>query len=225
MAIVNRLKGSKSPNLPIGPVEYAQRYQDQLNNVLRLYFNEIDNITGALLGDNPGQFFNFPYIAASDSTDQIALGDNVPTPAVWDTLEGGYGWTLTPPGAATAQYAGIYKITYSLQFANTANAPHDATVWLRVNGTDIPNSATQFSLPARKSTSVPSYVCGYSEVVFQMEVGDVVELYWATDLAGDPNTAVDGVYMYQDDAQTSPYPRPAIPSAIGSIVFVSRKLT
>ena len=32
-----------SPNLPIAPVDYSQQYQDQLNNVLRLYFNQIDN--------------------------------------------------------------------------------------------------------------------------------------------------------------------------------------
>jgi hypothetical protein len=34
---------TKSPNLPIAPVEYSQRYQDQLNNVLRLYFSQLDN--------------------------------------------------------------------------------------------------------------------------------------------------------------------------------------
>jgi hypothetical protein len=34
---------TKSPNLPIAPVEYSQQYQDQLNNVLRLYFSQLDN--------------------------------------------------------------------------------------------------------------------------------------------------------------------------------------
>ena len=32
-----------SPNLPIAPVDYSQQYQDQLNNVLRLYFSQLDN--------------------------------------------------------------------------------------------------------------------------------------------------------------------------------------
>jgi hypothetical protein len=31
------------PNLPLAPDEYERRYQDQLNNVLRLYFNQISN--------------------------------------------------------------------------------------------------------------------------------------------------------------------------------------
>ena len=34
---------TKSPNLPIAPTEYSQQYQDQLNNVLRLYFSQLDN--------------------------------------------------------------------------------------------------------------------------------------------------------------------------------------
>ena len=34
---------TKSPNLPIAPVDYSQQYQDQLNNVLRLYFSQLDN--------------------------------------------------------------------------------------------------------------------------------------------------------------------------------------
>jgi hypothetical protein len=40
------------PNLPLAPFEYERRYQDQLNNVLRLYFNQLSNpgnIGGATL--------------------------------------------------------------------------------------------------------------------------------------------------------------------------------
>ena len=29
------------PNLPLAPTEYDRRYQDQLNNVLRLFFNQL----------------------------------------------------------------------------------------------------------------------------------------------------------------------------------------
>ena len=34
---------TKAPNLPVAPVTYEPKYQDQLNNILRLYFNQIDN--------------------------------------------------------------------------------------------------------------------------------------------------------------------------------------
>jgi hypothetical protein len=33
-----------APNLPLAPTEYERQYQDQLNNVLRLYFNRLDAI-------------------------------------------------------------------------------------------------------------------------------------------------------------------------------------
>lgn len=33
-----------APNLPLAPLEYGPVYQDQLNNVLRLYFNRLDAI-------------------------------------------------------------------------------------------------------------------------------------------------------------------------------------
>jgi hypothetical protein len=39
------LRPSQAPNLLIAPVEYRQLYQDQMNNALRLYFNQIDNFT------------------------------------------------------------------------------------------------------------------------------------------------------------------------------------
>lgn len=41
------LRSTKAPNIPIGPVDYDQRYIDQLTNALRLYFTSIDNFTQA----------------------------------------------------------------------------------------------------------------------------------------------------------------------------------
>lgn len=40
---------TRAPNLPIPPVGYSQLYLEQLLNAFRLYFNEIDNTTFALL--------------------------------------------------------------------------------------------------------------------------------------------------------------------------------
>jgi hypothetical protein len=34
---------TKFPTLPLAPVQYDQKYQDQLNNILRLYFAQLDN--------------------------------------------------------------------------------------------------------------------------------------------------------------------------------------
>jgi len=37
-----------SPNLPLATEQYSRLYQDQLNNVLRLYFNRLDSILDQL---------------------------------------------------------------------------------------------------------------------------------------------------------------------------------
>lgn len=218
---INNIRPSKAPNLPIAPVSYSQQYVDQLTNAFRLYFAQLDNFNQSVGGPIGGKYLQFPHIAASDSTDQYATANNTPTVIKWNTLESGDGFTLQAPGSATPLQTGVYKITYSLQFANTANAVHDAVVWLRINGTNVLNSSTSFSIPARKSSGVPSYICGYSEVVFTIDADSVVELVWATDQAYSTTGPVDGVFIFADPAQTSPYARPAIPSALGSITFVS----
>jgi hypothetical protein len=223
-------KNFVAPALPLPPREYdALSATDQIR-VLRLYFNLLDNffsntILDALNGGIGGNGITFPHIAASDSTDQIAGGNDVATVVKWNTLESGFGWTLDAPGSATAAVAGVYTIRYSLQLLNSANAIHFATVWLKRTSNsvtaDVPNSATIFSIPAAKNNNTPSYTVGYSEATFSVQVGDEIELYWATDLAGNPTTPTAGVYIFHDAAQVSPFARPAIPSAIGSISWVS----
>lgn len=275
------------PALPLPPGEYSQTYHNELNKVLRLYFNLLNlhlddvvnvvNFTGpfdtvytetlqantvntntlnalkaiishgsfgnvqaggfqggnavfnnmtaaqanASLFTGSGREINFPHIAASDSGDQYADADNDPTIVTWDTLAEAAGFTLNVNNTATATYSGVYKIDFSLQFANTANAAHDVYVWLQVNGSDVADSMTSFTLPARKSAGVPSYVCAYSSITFDIQAGQSIGLWWATDLAYNPVGPVDGVYMEHIPVQTSPYNRPAAPSAIGSIVYVS----
>jgi hypothetical protein len=41
-----------APNLPLAPMQYDRQYSDQLNNVLRLYFNRVDAILDQLKTDN-----------------------------------------------------------------------------------------------------------------------------------------------------------------------------
>lgn len=209
-----------APALPTAPVDYDQRRDDQLNQNLRIYFNNVDNYLATISGPLGGGVFGIPHIAASDNTDQYAGGDDTPTVVAWSTLDSGNGFTLAAPGTATCEISGVYKITYSAQLANTDGAAHDATFWLKVNTANVANSSTIFTLPARKSAGVPSYVAGYSEVTFTVNAGDDIELYWATDQAATSG-GTTGVYIFHDAAQTSPYSRPAVPSVIGSITFVS----
>ena len=212
---------ARAPSLPIPTFEYSQSQQDQFQNALRLYFNRLDDYLIALSSNQGSSSLSFPFIAASDSTDQLATEADTPTVIKWDTLEAGSGFSLNAPGSATALVSGVYKITYSLQFVNTDNAIHNAAVWLKVNNIDVPRSTTVFTLQARKSAGVFNFVCAYSEVVFSLEAGDEMELYWAADAAFRVSPARDGIYIEALAAQSSPYIRPAVPSAIGSITFVS----
>jgi hypothetical protein len=218
------LRPPKAPNLLVAPVDYRQQYIDQLNNALRLYFNQIDNGMASLLSPYGGGLLEFPFIEASYTNFQYATATNTATIVLWDTTTFGNYFTLNPSYTATAEIAGIYKITYSLQFANNDNAAHDAIVWLRINGStstaDLANSTTIFTVGARKSAGVPTYVAGYSEIVFSLNAGDELGLWWGTTQAASSGGAT-GIYMYSQAAQTTPMAYPATPSAIGSITFVS----
>jgi len=220
------VKPTKAPNLPIPTIAYSQTYTESFSNALRLYFNTLDAFTTKLGDIAGGSALSFPHIAAFDTTTQYATASNTPTIVKWNTLDSGLGFTLDPGFYATAEYTGFYKIDYSLQFANTANAPHDVVVWLKVNNgsgfADVPGSASKITITSRKSAGVPSYVLMYSTVPFEVNAGDQIALWWATDQAFVVSPATDGVYMEYAPAQTIPYPHPSIPSAIGAITFVSR---
>jgi hypothetical protein len=211
----------RAPALPLPTPDYLQAQQDQFQNALRLYFNRLDGFLTELSNSTGGSVLGFPYIAASDNTDQLATATDTATIVKWNTLDSGNGFTLAAPGTATAEVSGVYKITFSLQFTNTDNAAHDAAVWLKINNNNVANSTTLFTVPARKSAGVFSYICAYSEVVFEVNAGDDIELYWATNQAYDTSPATDGIFIEHLAAQSSPYVRPATPSAIGSITFVS----
>lgn len=217
-----------APRLPSVPVEYDRQYQENLLNTLRLYFNTIDNFCQPFSGNTGGAFLKFPFIAASDNAKQYATAANTPTVIKWSTLDEGNGFTLNVNNTATAQVSGIYKITYSLQLANNDNQAHNAVVWLRVNGStsaaDVTNSTTIFTVAARKSAIEPTFVCGYSEVVFELTAGDSVGLWWGTNQAATSGGAT-GLYIDYQAAQTTPMAYPAVPSAIGSITFVSALYT
>lgn len=216
------------PSLPIAPRGYEALFQDQHSNVLRLYFNRLRALLSAIIdvisGSSGGSTISFPNIAAYYYPEQYATAANTPTVVLWNATSSLTGFTLNLDNTATAIYAGVYKITYSAQVANSDNAAHDVIFWLRVNGNtsayDVANSTTIFTIPARKSAGVYSYVGAYSEVVFELAAGDSVGLWWGTDMAATSGGAL-GTWIYSRASQTSPMPYPETPSVIGSITFVS----
>lgn len=208
------------PALPQPTVGYSQAYQDQLNNVLRLYFNRLQSLLGQLRASDVTAGLLLPHISASSNVDQYATGADTPTIIAFNTLETNVGFTLNPSGTATCLASGVYRVAYGLQVANTDNDIHFATVWLRVNGADVPLSGVKFSLVARKNASQPFELLAFSEIVFSVNAGDEVALWWATGQAATAGGAL-GLYLKAEPAQTTPYPHPSVPSAVGAITFVS----
>ncbi len=62
-------KTQKSPSLPFGTVEYNRGYQDQLNNILRIYFNSVDSALDQIITLlNNGGYFPSLDVGTLDAT-------------------------------------------------------------------------------------------------------------------------------------------------------------
>jgi hypothetical protein len=213
---------TSAPALPVINENPTAGFQNNYSNILRLYFNQIDTFTTGISGPLGMRYIDAPHISASDSTDQYATANDTPKLVTWDTAASVKGFTLNPDGTATAKAPGVYKIDYSLQLVNTDNtSAHDAHVWLQTNGSFVLNSSRRFTVLAAKNPSNPGYITAYSSVTFEIEVDDQIGLWWATDQAFI-DSVQSGVYMKAIPAITSPYNRPANPSATGSIIFLGR---
>ena len=69
------LKSVVAPNLPIPTIQYSQTYSEILNNVLRLYFNQLDASLNLLSDQNGGAVLSFPNGAFhQDGTTTLTTG-------------------------------------------------------------------------------------------------------------------------------------------------------
>ena len=67
-----------APNLPLAPIEYEPRYQEQFNNVLRLYFNRLDALIQQLNTSSGGAGIRLPY-GAFHQDGYTTLTNTIPT--------------------------------------------------------------------------------------------------------------------------------------------------
>lgn len=65
-----------APNLPLAPNNYDRRYFDQLNNVLRLYFNQRDKVIGQLTANPPVTVANLPSAVTSGVGSRLFVTDS-----------------------------------------------------------------------------------------------------------------------------------------------------
>lgn len=207
-----RLDLPAPPNLPYAPMAYETLYHEAFNNVLRLYFNRLDNALRGLLAGEGGRYISLPFGAFYDTTDQIAGSTTTAYAITLNSTTLANGVSVVNSSQITFAYEGVYNIQFSLQLANTDNATQDIDVWFRKNGVDITNSNSRFGLAPRKSALDPYHVIASLNYVDSFQAGDYVQLYWCTS-----NVLA---YIEAYTAGTTPT-RPAIPSVILTATFVS----
>jgi hypothetical protein len=206
------LRPPKAPNLPNAPREgYDAGYFDQFSNVLRLYFNQIDNL-GSILAGQGGTFLSNPYGAFSSYVDQSTTA-NTATLMTLNTTDFSNGVSISS-SKITVVNPGMYNLQFSAQFQNTDNQIQDISIWLKQNGTDIPGSTGLVSIPARKSASAGEeahQITGWNYYV-SMSAGDYIEIYWSTTLAS--------VTIQTYAASVAPT-RPSTAAVVATLSFVS----
>jgi len=220
--VSHRVKPIAAPNLIAASNEYSQTREEQLMNELRLYFNRLNGNINTVSDVAGGSSLSFPHIVAYSDADQYAGGDDTPTIVSFNNAPDNVGFTFNADGTANATYDGTYKIEYRLQAVNTENVAIDTVVWLQVNGQDVADSATKYTIPARKSAGVPSFSILASFVSWETLENDNFALYWATEQAYESGIQ-DGIYLEATAAQTSPYAHPEIPSSYGVIQYIGRE--
>ena len=205
------------PALPQAREDYDRPYQDQLNNVQRLFYNRLTQSYNALIspaiGTNlpGGGYLYFPYAAVQRTTDKTFTA-NTATQITFNQNDFLSVCANDGTDGIVVQQPGVYNYQFSAQFANTAAATHTAWIWLRVNGVDVAGTSSKFDVPPKHGSS-DGYLIAACNFYVQLAANDSVSMYAAVE-----NTSV---YMEAYAAQTVPFAMPAIPSVVATLTFVS----
>jgi hypothetical protein len=219
MANINiaNIRAPKAPNLPIPGVVYSQTYFEILTNVLRLYFTELDKLSATVITPDIGYYLNAPYGGFSDSTTQHIAVINTAYPITFDTtdIQDGPRFNFGQPDIlinplASSQiiigFPGVYNFQFSLQLTSTNASTKIVYIWARLNGVDVPNSATKISMSGTNN----AYVAAWNFLLETFTSGEYFELMWAADSTNVDLTAAPATAFC-----------PAIPSVILTVTYAS----
>jgi len=209
MTTKNRIINPSPPNLPLGTDQYERRYQDQFANILRLYFNQLQNALTEITGNAGGKYLAFPYGAFSSNQDQTATA-NTATLMTLNTTDFANEVSISNSEIIVAN-AGIYNLQFSTQFQNTDTAFQNVYIWLKQNGTDITGSTGFVSIPNRHAGTDGHSIVGWNYFL-SMNANDYVEIYWSV-----PNIAVNIQHLAASGTPT----KPSTQSVVATMTFVS----
>jgi hypothetical protein len=217
--VTTQLRPTQQSRLPVAPVEYDRAYIDSLTNILRQYFNQVDNLNQSLLTNTGGRFLRTVCGSFYDTTTQSTTANTATILTLNSTdTTGTNGVSVVSGSRITVTYPGVYNLQFSVQAQNTDNAQQDISIWLKQNGTDLVGSTGLISIPARKSATAGEEghgIFGWNYFV-TMAASDYIQLYWSTTNAG--------VSIKYYPAATGPV-RPSTSSVVATMSFVSAPLT
>mgnify|MGYP003641273654 CR=1 FL=1 len=194
----------QSPALPIPTGGPLKPYLDALNNILRLFFNLLSSAVNSVVGEYGGRFIEAPNAKFFSTVDQTASVINT---AYALQFENTYlGEAISIAGTQiTPLYSGVYNFELSVELTSGSASSKELSFWVRRSGVDIANTARLHVVAG--SGGVDNFEYSFT---LDLTAGQYVELMWATD---DLNITID----YQAAAS----PRPAVPSTLLTVVFVS----
>lgn len=151
------------------------------------------------------------YGGFSDSTDQTG-SVSAGTVMTFNTTDVADGVTLVSGSQITVPNTGKYNFQFSAQFKNIGNTQEEVTVWLRVSGSDLANSATQYTIPARKSASIFGYGVASLTFLLDLAANNYVQIVW---LPTSTDVTIEALPLSVTPAI------PAIPSIIATVTQVA----
>jgi hypothetical protein len=146
------------------------------------------------------------YGSFSDTTLQTAASINTAYAMTFNTTDSSNGISIgSPSSRLVVDNQGVYNVQFSAQLDQTSGATANVYIWLRKNGTNVPNTASTVALQGSAARLVAAW-----NFIIQLEPTHYVELMWATDTTNARILAASTTSVW-----------PAIPSVICTITQVN----
>ena len=195
------------PALPIPKAGPLKQYLDDLNNILRLFFNLLANAVNNVFGELGGRFIDVPNALYFSTVDQpIAVVNTAQVITFNQTyLESGFSINGASNSQITATYSGVYNFQFTTQIVSGSASSKTIYLWISRNGTDLGYTAKDVILSG--SADVNEATWNFN---LDLAAGEYVEMKWSSD---DIDASLNS------EAPASPHP--GVASAVVTINFIS----
>ena len=146
------------------------------------------------------------YGAFSDTTVQAVTSVGEAMAMTFNTTDAANGISIgSPTSRIVVDNQGVYNIQFSAQLDKTSGAAAVIHIWLRKNGTNVPNTTSRVVIQGTAAELVAAW-----NFIIQLEPTNYVELMWESDDADVVLLAASATSVY-----------PAIPSVICTVTQVN----